>query len=54
MNYGDLCGFPIIALHGTPGSRLWFIKDDPIAKSLCIKLITVDRPGFGLSDPKKE
>ena len=41
-----------MALHGTPGSRIWFEEDDPIAKELGVRLITVDRPGDGLSDKK--
>lgn len=49
--YGDPNGFPVIGLHGTPGSRIWFEHDDPISAELGIYLITVDRPGYGLSDP---
>lgn len=52
-DYGLKNGFPIIALHGTPGSRIWFEENDPISLELGIRLITVDRPGYGLSDPKK-
>src|SRR5690606_33275612 len=51
--YGDLNGFPVFAFHGLPGSRIWFKDDDEICKSLGIHLITVDRPGFGSSDQKK-
>lgn len=51
--YGDLNGFPIFALHGLPGSRIWFEQDDEAAVALGICLITIDRPGFGNSDPKK-
>ena len=51
--YGDLKGYPVIALHGTPGSRIWFETDDPISKKLGIRLITLDRPGYGLSDQMK-
>lgn len=50
--YGDRSGFPIFLFHGTPGSRLWFLQDDPIAKELGIRLIGTDRPGYGLSDNK--
>ena len=52
--YGDLNGFPIFALHGLPGSRIWFKDDDEVSKSLGIHLITVDRPGFGISDQQKK
>lgn len=51
--YGDLNGFPVFALHGLPGSRIWFEDDDETCRSLGINLITVDRPGFGISDPKE-
>lgn len=51
--YGDKRGFPIIGFHGTPGSRLWFPEDDDVSTSLGIRLITIDRPGYGSSDPKK-
>ena len=52
--YGDKEGFAILALHGTPGSRIWFEEDDPISKELGIRLITIDRPGYGISDKKKK
>lgn len=45
--YGDLNGFPVFGFHGTPGSRLWFEENDPVAQELGIRLITPDRPGFG-------
>ncbi|MGP1906891.1 alpha/beta fold hydrolase [Metabacillus sp. JX24] len=48
--YGDRKGFPLFLLHGTPGSRVWFLEDDQTAKNLGIKLIAADRPGYGLSD----
>jgi pimeloyl-ACP methyl ester carboxylesterase len=50
--YGDLEGIPLFLFHGTPGSRVWFTEDDPIAKELGICLIATDRPGYGLSDKK--
>ncbi|NLY45468.1 MAG: alpha/beta hydrolase [Tissierella sp.] len=52
QEYGDLEGYPILLFHGTPGSRLWFMEDEPIASELGIRLITLDRPGYGGSDPK--
>jgi pimeloyl-ACP methyl ester carboxylesterase len=51
--YGDLNGFPVFAFHGLPGSRIWFKTDDDISKANNVHLITVDRPGFGNSDKKK-
>jgi pimeloyl-ACP methyl ester carboxylesterase len=53
MEYGARSGFPMLALHGTPGSRIWFKDDDDTSKELGIRLITVDRPGYGISDEKK-
>ncbi|WP_127844337.1 alpha/beta fold hydrolase [Psychroflexus aestuariivivens] len=50
--YGDQSGFPIFLFHGTPGSRLFFLQDDPISKALGIRIIATDRPGYGLSDKK--
>jgi pimeloyl-ACP methyl ester carboxylesterase len=50
--YGDTHGLPVLFFHGTPGSRLLFLEDDEISKALGIRLISLDRPGFGLSDPK--
>ena len=52
MEYGDPKGFPIFAFHGTPGSRIWFKEDDEISKTNGVRLITVDRPGFGISEQK--
>jgi pimeloyl-ACP methyl ester carboxylesterase len=48
--YGDLNGKPIFFFHGTPSSRLFRHPDDSLTKSLGVRLITIDRPGFGLSD----
>lgn len=50
--YGDRQGIPVFLFHGTPGSRIWFLRDDEIARSLGIYLIATDRPGYGLSDKK--
>ncbi|MEM8891965.1 MAG: alpha/beta hydrolase [Bacteroidota bacterium] len=49
--YGTPDGFPILGFHGTPGSRLWFSEEDPLLTELNLKLITLDRPGYGGSDP---
>lgn len=51
--YGAPDGYPVFLFHGTPGSRLWFEDDDPTAHELSLRLIAVDRPGYGLSDSKK-
>jgi len=48
--HGDTKGFPVLFFHGQPGNRLFCHPDDSIASSLGIRLICLDRPGFGLSD----
>jgi pimeloyl-ACP methyl ester carboxylesterase len=52
IEYGDKSGYPVMFFHGTPGSRLLFLEDDEISKALGIRLICLDRPGFGVSSPK--
>lgn len=47
---GDLSGQPVFFIHGNPGSRLPFHPDETIAQSSGLRLITPDRPGYGLSD----
>ena len=48
--YGDPNGLPVLALHGTPGSRLMFALADKAAQDRSIRLIAPERPGYGLSD----
>jgi len=48
--YGDANGLPVLALHGTPGSRLMFALADKAARMRGIRLIAPERPGYGLSD----
>jgi pimeloyl-ACP methyl ester carboxylesterase len=48
--YGDPCGHPVFIFHGSPGSRLQRPPDASIASELGVRLITIDRPGYGLSD----
>lgn len=43
-------GTPIIMLHGTPGSRIWFEPDDPAIRELGLYIICPERPGYGVSD----
>jgi pimeloyl-ACP methyl ester carboxylesterase len=43
--WGDRGNPPVVFLHGTPGSRL-FIPDPTL-----YRVITFDRPGYGLSTP---
>jgi pimeloyl-ACP methyl ester carboxylesterase len=47
--YGDPGGDPLIALHGTPGSRLMFALADAGARARGLRLIAPERPGCGFS-----
>ena len=49
--YGDPDGVPVLWTHGGPGSRfepLW-LRD--AAAEAGLRIVAVDRPGYGLSDP---
>jgi pimeloyl-ACP methyl ester carboxylesterase len=46
--YGKSDGTPVFFFHGIPGSRIFRPPDDVTIK-LGVRLITADRPGYGLS-----
>jgi len=48
---GDPDGVPIIHQHGMPGSRLDHEANAAFYRALGVRVITPDRPGYGLSDP---
>lgn len=48
---GDAQGSPVIYFHGTPGSRLDVAFGDEIAERLGVRVVSFDRPGYGMSDP---
>src|SRR5690606_27010059 len=48
---GDRGGVPVIYLHGTPESRLARHPDDGLAAAAGVRLLAVDRPGYGGSSP---
>ena len=48
--YGDPHGLPVIALHGTPGSRFMFALTDEGARAGGLRVIAPERPGYGLSE----
>jgi pimeloyl-ACP methyl ester carboxylesterase len=48
---GDPRGWPVLWLHGAPDSRLARHPDDGLAAAAGIRLLAVDRPGYGWSDP---
>lgn len=45
---GDPAGFPVVVLHGAPGSRR-FAPDVEVARATGVRLLTFDRPGCGRS-----
>lgn len=47
---GDPNGRPVVFLHGCPGSRLSRHPDDALAARARVRLVAVDRPGYGRSD----
>jgi pimeloyl-ACP methyl ester carboxylesterase len=51
--FGDPSGIPVLFFHGFPASRLEGIVLDTPARAVGVRLIAPDRPGFGLSDPKR-
>jgi pimeloyl-ACP methyl ester carboxylesterase len=48
--WGDPAGRPVVLFHGKPGSRL-LCPDEDATTSSGVRLVTVDRPGYGRSDP---
>jgi pimeloyl-ACP methyl ester carboxylesterase len=46
---GDLLGYPVIGLHGTPGCRLSRWPDDSVYAEAGVRYVTTDRAGYGLS-----
>src|SRR3990170_2014058 len=48
--FGDAQGAAVIAIHGTPGSRLMFALTDRAARERRLRIIAPERPGYGLSD----
>jgi pimeloyl-ACP methyl ester carboxylesterase len=48
--WGDPQGEPVLFLHRNPGSRL-LDPDSNATASAGIRLITIDRPGYGRTDP---
>jgi len=47
--YGDPNGKPVFFFSGGPSTRLFHHPDESIATSLEARIITLDRPGYGLS-----
>lgn len=56
--WGDPGGRPVFSLHGTPGCRLLSRRKmeggfDDLVRSLGVRLVTYDRPGYGRSDRQR-
>jgi pimeloyl-ACP methyl ester carboxylesterase len=49
LEIGDPAGAPVFAFHGTPGSRLQHAVDDTRLRAIGVRVISPDRPGYGLS-----
>jgi pimeloyl-ACP methyl ester carboxylesterase len=52
--WGDPAGHPLFLLHGTPGCRLTRHPDETLWSSLGLRVVTLDRPGYGLSSALPE
>ena len=50
LDSGDPEGRPVFYFHGGPGSRLDGLIFDELNQQLGIRMIALDRPGYGLSD----
>lgn len=51
--YGDPAGSPLFYFHGFPSCRLEARIAGPPAERLGVRVIALDRPGFGRSDAQK-
>jgi pimeloyl-ACP methyl ester carboxylesterase len=51
--WGDPEGFPIMSLHGTPGSRLSRWPNEDLYRELGVCVVTHDRAGYGRSTRRR-
>jgi hypothetical protein len=49
--YGSPTGKPILYQHGFPGSRLEAAQFHDLGRELGLRIISIDRPGYGWSSP---
>jgi len=47
--WGDPDGLPVVGFHGDPGSRLMAVGCEELADELGLRMVVLERPGFGLS-----
>jgi pimeloyl-ACP methyl ester carboxylesterase len=52
--YGDPQGLPVLAIHGTPGSRFMFALTDEPARQRGLRIVAPERPGYGLSPFRRQ
>lgn len=52
-SYGDPDGRPVLALHGTPGSRRFGALFEDVAREQGVHVVAPDRPGYGASPPRE-
>jgi pimeloyl-ACP methyl ester carboxylesterase len=50
--YGDPAGKPVFVIGDVPGSRIFGKHFELAAGKLHLRLIAIDPPGVGLSDPR--
>lgn len=51
-SFGDPGGAPVLWFPGTPGSRCNPPPDDAATRRARVRLVVVERPGFGVSSPQ--
>jgi pimeloyl-ACP methyl ester carboxylesterase len=51
--YGESTGVPVVYLHGTPGSRLDPALLEAEYRQLGVRLVAIERPGYGLSSTRR-
>lgn len=49
---GDTGGFTVFFFHGAPGSRLPLVPLEPEFANHALRMVSVDRPGYGGSSPQ--
>src|SRR5437660_357614 len=49
LEVGEPAGPAVLALHGTPGSRRQMVIDDKAIAATGVRLLALDRPGYGHS-----
>ncbi len=52
IDYGAESGAPVIWCHGGPGSRLEAASAAEAGRALGLRIVGIDRPGYGLSTPR--